>query len=140
MDKILFVCRANVGRSQAAMELYRRKGGQADSAGTLVDAPGASLVERPTAQTIVDIMRNDYAIDMIKNTRTQLTEEVAEGYDKLIVMAQRETVPEWLWKDPRMEYWEVTDTLNQDAPTTRAIVRHIESNIDTMIRNDSDAQ
>lgn len=36
---ILFICHANVGRSQAAMELYRKNGGQADSAGTKVDAP-----------------------------------------------------------------------------------------------------
>ena len=44
--KILFVCQANVGRSQAAMELYRQKGGEADSMGTKVDMLGAALAVR----------------------------------------------------------------------------------------------
>ena len=111
------------------MEIYRQRGGQADSAGTNVDAPGATLAERPTAKTIVDIMREDYNIDMINNTRTQLTEEVAEGYDRLIVMAEPETWPEWLKHDPRMTYWEVQDTLRQDTPTTRRIVGEIDEHL-----------
>lgn len=123
--KTLFICHANVGRSQAAMELFRQRGGDADSAGTNVDAPGATLAERPTAKTIVDIMREDHNIDMINNIRTQLTKEKAEEYDRLIVMAEPETWPEWLKHDPRMTYWEIQDTKGQDMPTTRMLVGQI---------------
>ena len=73
--KILFVCQANVGRSQAAMELYRQKGGEAHSAGTKVDTPGATLAERPGAFNIVQIMKEDYDIDMIHNIRTQIAKK-----------------------------------------------------------------
>ena len=63
--KLLFICQANVGRSQAAMELYRQAGGEAESAGTKVDAPGTTLAERPGAVTIMNSMRQAYGIEMI---------------------------------------------------------------------------
>lgn len=126
---LLFVCQANVGRSQAAMELYRQRGGQADSAGTKVDAPGATLAERPGAGTIVGIMRDEYGIDMNHNVRTQLTEAVASRYDKLIVMAESETWPEWLKSDPRVVHWKIQDTKGQDVATTRRIVHEIDEKV-----------
>ena len=72
--KILFICRQNVGRSQAAMELFRLKGGIAESAGTAVENPNTTLAERPGAVNIVAVMRQDYGVDMNKNIRKQLTE------------------------------------------------------------------
>ena len=91
--KLLFICQANVGRSQSAMELYRQMGGDADSAGTKVDTPGATLAQRPGAVNIVQVLREDHSIDMIHNVRTQLTESFARPYDRLIVMAEPETWP-----------------------------------------------
>lgn len=129
---ILFVCQANVGRSQAAMELYRRNGGDADSAGTKVDEPGTTLRQRPGAATIVNVMRDDYSIDMNSNIRTQLTEDLASPYDKLIIMAEPETWPEWLMHDKRATYWNITDPKGQDTPTTRSIVREISDKINTL--------
>lgn len=124
--KILFICRANVGRSQAAMELYRLRGGRADSAGTKVDTPGQSLRDRPGATTIVNVMRDDYGVDMSRNVRAQLTPDLAANYDKLIVMAEHETIPEWLLVMPIVEFWHVDDPRQQDEATTRRIVREIE--------------
>lgn len=123
--KTLFVCQANVGRSQVAMELYRKSGGNADSAGTNVDTPGLTLAERPGAKTIIGIMRADYGIDMLRNVRTQLTQEAAGPYDHIIVMAEKDTWPVWLKHDPRVEFWEINDPKGQDEPTTRRIVREV---------------
>lgn len=132
--KTLFICQANVGRSQVAMELYRAQGGEADSAGTKVDAPGATLAERPSAATIVGIMRRDYGIDMIHNVRTQLTQDGAAGYDRLVVMAEKETWPEWLAHDPRVIYWNIDDPKGQDEPTTHRIVREVAGNLSLLQR------
>lgn len=130
---ILFVCQANVGRSQAAMELYRQRGGKASSAGTRVDTPGATLAERPGAVTIVQIMNEDYGINMIHNVRTQISEENAKDYDKIVVMAERDTVPEWLLQDSRADFWTVDDPKGQDIPTTRRIVQEIQAKVETLI-------
>ena len=130
--KTLFICQANVGRSQAAMELYRQKGGDADSAGTKVDTPGMKLADRPGAANIVQVMREDFAIDMIDNIRTQLTESLAKPYDRLIVMAEPDTWPEWLRHDTRVIYWEILDTKGQDLPTTRRVVGEINEKVSAL--------
>ena len=130
--KILFVCQANVGRSQAAMELYRANGGDADSAGTKVDLPGTTLAERPGAATIVAIMRAQYGIDMINNVRTQITTENAQPYDRIVVMAEQETIPDWLAADPRFVYWKVDDPKGQDPATTQSIVGEVKQKVDSL--------
>lgn len=132
MTKTLFICQANVGRSQAAMELYRKKGGIADSAGTKVDAPGLTLNERPSAATIVGIMRRDHGIDMIHNVRTQLTQEQATPYNRLVVMAEEDTWPEWLKADPRVVHWKVPDPKGQDEEATLAIVNQVATRVDSL--------
>ena len=130
--KLLFVCQANVGRSQAAMELYRAKGGSADSMGTKVDTPGMTLAERPGAANIVQIMNEDYGIDMIHNVRTQIAEDIINGYDKIIVMAERDTIPHWLFADKRAVFWTVDDPKGQDIVTTRRIVHEIKQKVDQL--------
>lgn len=129
MTNILFVCQANVGRSQSAAELYKLKthnAGRVASAGTKVDTPGATLAQRPGAANIVQIMREDHGVDMINNVRTQISPENAKGFDKIIVMAERDTIPEWLLADKRAILWTVPDPKGQDMETTRRIVRKIE--------------
>ena len=115
------------------MELYRLKGGVADSMGTKVDTPGATLAERPGAVTIVRVMNEDYGVNMIHNVRTQIAEDVAVGYDKIIVMAEMETVPDWLLHDERAVFWAVDDPKGQDIATTRRIVGEIKRRIDQLI-------
>ena len=132
---VLFICRQNVGRSQAAMELYRQKGGKANSAGTAVDNPNTTLAQRPGAVNIVQIMREDHGIDMINNIRIQLTEAIASPYDKLVVMAEPETWPEWLRNDKRMLYWQIQDTKGQDLPTTRRVVAEINEKLDALVKD-----
>ena len=129
---VLFVCQANVGRSQVGMELYRKKGGTASSMGTKVDTPGLTLAERPTAKTIVGIMRDTYGIDMINNVRTQISEDAATAFDKIVVMAEPETVPEWLFNDTRAEFWKIDDPKGQDEETTRRIVAEVQSVVDSL--------
>lgn len=127
--KVLFVCRANIGRSQAAMELYRLHGGIGDSAGTRVDMPGQQVADRPAAATILHVMLETYGRDMSHNLRAQVTPENAAGYDKLVVMAEPETIPVWLREDTRTEFWRIPDPAGQDEATTRRIVRKIEEKV-----------
>ena len=117
------------------MELYRQKGGEANSAGTAVENPNTTLAERPGAVNIVQIMREDHGIDMINNIRIQLTEAVASPYDKLVVMAEPETWPEWLRNDERTLYWEIQDTKGQDLPTTRKVVTEINEKLDALVKD-----
>ena len=130
--KVLFVCRANVGRSQAAMELFRQVGGEADSAGTKVDLPGVTLAERPGVTIIGKVLLADYGIDISQNVRTQISLDFASNYDTLVVMAEKETVPNWLLNDSRTCYWKIDDPKGQDIMTTRRIVNEIKARVDSL--------
>lgn len=115
------------------MEFYNQvRPGESDSAGTLVDAPGQQLFDRKGAGTIIGIMKT-YGIDMTNNVRRQLDENMAKQYDKLIVMAEPETVPAWLRHDPKAEIWTIPDPKGQDVETTTSIVKQVKGHVDTLI-------
>lgn len=108
--KILFVCRANSGRSQMAMELYNSlMPGEAESAGTQVDEPGQQLKDRPTAASAIEAMRLA-GIDISANTRRQLTPELLNNYDHVIVLAETKAIPSYLNTWPAAEMWHIEDT------------------------------
>jgi protein-tyrosine-phosphatase len=105
--KVLFVCSGNIGRSQMAMEYFKRYSNEPTaSAGTQVTVPGERIGERDDAQPVLQSMLAD-GMDMASNTRTPLTEEMLDHYDKVVVMAEPDRIPKWLSSSPKFEYWEV---------------------------------
>ncbi len=91
------------------MEYFKRfSDDQTDSAGTRVTVPGERIGDREDAQPVLQSMNED-GIDMSDNTRTPLTEDMLDDYDKVIVMAEQDRTPEWLSSSPKFEYWEVTN-------------------------------
>ena len=82
--KVLFVCRANIGRSQTAAGLYNMiHPSQATSAGTKVEPIGQKLSDRPGAANAIIAMK-EIGLDMSGNTTTQVTEKMLDNYDKVI--------------------------------------------------------
>lgn len=126
--KTLFVCRANVGRSQAAMELYNlHHPGEAESAGTMVETPGQLLRDRVGANVIIDVMKT-YGVDISQNVRRQLTPEMLKNYDKVIVLAEPESIPDWLRGD-NVKLWPTPDTKGEPFDVTQKIVAGIEARV-----------
>lgn len=125
----LFICRANVGRSQAASALFNKYfNAQSRSAGTMVDTPGECLGERDSAKNIIAAVA-DYGVDISQCYRTQLTEDMANSFDKLIVLAEAAAIPDWLRDNPRAIFWDIQDTKAQDLETTRRIVGEISKKV-----------
>lgn len=111
--KVLFVCWANVGRSQMAEAFYNHltNSQNADSAGTEVEDPGETLGERKKRRggTFVIEAMAEEGIDITSHKKTQLTEEMLSKYDTIVCMAQPEYTPVWLSDSPKFIRWDVED-------------------------------
>jgi arsenate reductase (thioredoxin) len=130
--KYLFVCRANVGRSQAAMGLYNSNHSEkSESAGTITHFQDVVLKDREGAENIVQAM-NELGIDISNNKPRQITSELVNDFDKVIVMAEPETIPDWLKNNPKAEIWTIEDAKDQDIETTRKIVQQIKSKVSVL--------
>lgn len=111
--KILFVCWANIGRSQMAMSFYNHLTGtnDADSAGTEVEMPGEKHGDRQKRRggTYVIQAMGEEGIDIRNNTQTQLTPDMLDKYDKIISMADFDYTPKWLSQHPNYISWVIKD-------------------------------
>ncbi len=107
--KILFVCRENVGRSQTAEALFKKYSKhEVISAGTIVDNEGQILKNLPGAQEVITSLKKE-GIDISKNKRNQITPKMVDWADKIIVMAEKETIPDFLLNSQKAIIWEIED-------------------------------
>lgn len=121
-----------------AAELYNKftRTKDASSAGTQVMHPGKTLSERRSRRGgtyIIDVMKEDEGIDVSKNIRTQIVEDMLNQYDKVICMAQPEYTPDWLSNHPNFIYWEIGDPMDRGAGATRKAKHEIERKLKDLI-------
>lgn len=122
--KILFLCRGNVGRSQMAEFLMRKNFGdtyEVISAGTKLSGPEEEIGNlMPAIQEVLDVM-NEEGIDVSKAIRKQVTEEMVNSSDKVVVLLEDEELPEYLVGSPKLVRWFVVDPKGKDLDETRKI-------------------
>jgi protein-tyrosine-phosphatase len=80
-----------------AAELFTKYSGiKAFSAGTKVlEFENQKLNEIPLAEPVIRFMEKE-GLNVTENTRKQLTPEMIDKFDKIIIMAEPETIPEYL--------------------------------------------
>ena len=114
--KILFICKANVGRSQIAEAFFNKfsKKNKAISAGSHAENYPAYLGKKleQTAQDIIKIMK-EVGIDVSQKCPKQLTKEMADWADKIIVL-NKEPLPIYV-SMKKVVLWDIQD-LNHLSP------------------------
>jgi arsenate reductase len=73
-------------------------------------------------------MRED-DIEMSSNTRTALIPEMLEDFDKVIVMAEPDRIPEWLSGSPKFEYWQIPNVNGMPIEQLRSIRDEIKKRV-----------
>ncbi len=112
--KVLFVCKWNAGRSQMGEELFNHysKNNTGISAGThAIKFEGKKLKE--FAPFVVEVLK-EKGIDVSDKVPTQLTEEMVNFADKIIVMTEKENCPAYLYTSPKVETWDIKDGNGKD--------------------------
>ena len=118
----------------AAALFAKYSGKKAFSAGTKVlENENQKIKEIVLAEPVIRFMGKE-GIDVSENTRTQLTPEMIQEFDKIIVMAESETIPEYLSKSDKMEFWEIEDPKGMDDKGYEEIISQIKSKLKQFIK------
>ena len=97
---ILFICKSNFGRSQIAETIFNQisKKNKATSAGTEKGrVTGHKLKDFPEHSNLFVCM-DEIGLDIRENTSKLMTPEIVKNANKIIVMAEKETWPDYLKK------------------------------------------
>lgn len=132
--KVLFVCRGNVGRSQMAQALFEKLSGlKSFSVGTKVNFDGQKICDIGPAKFVVSSMKKR-GCDISENLVKQLTPKMISDFDKIIVMAEPETIPDYLKGNKKVEFWEIEDPKGKDENFHRETILQIEKKILELIK------
>jgi protein-tyrosine-phosphatase len=111
MKKIIFICHGNIFRSQIAKAIYNsnaKDGSYAESYGVAVSElgyEGKKLKDFPSLSADLEVMKR-HGLDISEEICKQLHPADLEGASKIVVMTEKESVPDWL-KEYNYEYWEM---------------------------------
>ena len=144
-SKVLFVCNANVVRSQMAQAFYNHftKTQNADSAG--VNAEKYSTDEIPTVAdfdahliaknldplAVIDLMQ-EKGIEVGASQRTQLTKDMLRDYDLVVNIANRDQTPDWL-KGDNVVWWKIEDPHAESRKLAELACDEIEKRVKKLI-------
>ena len=107
---VLFVCRANNGRSQIAEAIFNRLSrNRATSAGLEVGIEGSegSVINK------LDIsVMNEIGYDLSGYFRKQLTRELTDNADVIVSMVDVKHISNYLNKSKRVIYWDIAASRN----------------------------
>ncbi|MDR2524369.1 MAG: class I tRNA ligase family protein [Candidatus Nomurabacteria bacterium] len=123
-SKILFVCWANISRSQTAKAIYNKLIGDniAESAGVGVEKEqpeGTTIAERnkivseelgiENYQSKAQILLLEkHGIDITHEPRKQLTPEMLKDYDLVVNIAEKFQTPDW-FRGENVIWWDIKD-------------------------------
>ena len=81
---------------------------------------GQTVVERglvaPSVVMVLELL-NEEGLDISSEQRNQLTPELVDAADKVIVMAQRDSWPDYLVEGGKVVFWEISDSVNVPRET-----------------------
>ena len=121
--KVLFACTGNSARSQMAAALLNARAGDVAEA---VSAGSHPKVLHPLA---VEVLRDDYGIDISKNKTTALDAYAAKHFDWVITLCDkvREVCPEF--DSARPVHWSIADPAQGDRAAFEQLAAELESRI-----------
>jgi arsenate reductase (thioredoxin) len=135
--KILFVCRSNVGRSQMAEVLFNKlsKKHSSISAGVKVEERkyrGRKLID--TTSIMVPVME-EIDCDVSNKISKQITEKMVEGFDMVVVMANKDDCPKYLLDNKKVVFWKVEDPRHKGIEGHRKIRDEIKRKIEKLLED-----
>ncbi len=137
---VIFVCHANIGRSQVAESLFNlRSRHKATSA-------GVGMVENMRQLNVVSIILKDAApaphairfmieksVDVSENLRDQMTPEMVEAADLVVALLDPNQKVDYLTQAKNVEFWDLHDPVDQNQTFADGIFMEIERRVEELV-------
>jgi protein-tyrosine-phosphatase len=138
--KVLFVCYANVGRSQVAQAYFGKLSKHhSDSAGIAVNeriaamkVPGRKLKDNLN-QRSVEYVRREFGLDIAEKERQQLTPEMIDTSDLAIVIAEKESWPDYLKEGGKVVFWDIQDPAGMANDFAEDVYREVQPRVEQLV-------
>jgi protein-tyrosine-phosphatase len=142
---ILFVCRANVGRSQVAQVYFNKLSRHtADSAGIAVDElivklhlRGRTLKDVTSisraAEYTLECIRNEFGVDIADKERQQLTPAMVDAADLIVVIAEKQQWPAYLKEGGKVVFWDIPDGAGQDDAFVYDVFTQVRRRVEQLV-------
>ncbi len=111
MEKVLFICKSNVGRSQMAEALFNSMAkGKAIAISAGVD-PGAyegkKIADIEIAKNTVVASMKDVGIDVSNCVSKKITKVMIDESNIVVSMVKKEQLPEFARGSKKVTYWDI---------------------------------
>jgi protein-tyrosine-phosphatase len=124
--------------AEAIFNLHSKGVHHASSAGTKVfnkegvSMEGEKLKDREGAKEVIAVLK-ELGIDARESKRNQLHEEMLVSPDIVVVMAEENTLPDYLKNNSKVRYWDIADPKGADREQTAKLRDQIAQKVDELL-------
>jgi len=138
---VLFVCHANVGRSQVAQVYFDQLSSHESSgAGMAVDEINARLnlpsnkLKDVPFQRPVEYIRREFGVDISERQRRQLTPQMMDEADLVIIINEKEMWPDYVKEGDKVVFWDIQDGAGQTDEATFDIFDQVRQRVEGLVK------
>ena len=134
--KVLFVCYANVGRSQVAQEYFNMITGEESlSAGYGVNYLGLKKVKDSQYKRSIKFIQDTLGIDISEKETIQFTQKLMTDSDLTIFILEDNQMPPMPYKlNGNWRQWMIKDTPGQDLESTYNTWHEVILRVDELVK------
>jgi len=138
--KVLFICYANVGRSQVAHAYFETLSKHdSESAGIAVNERLAAmklaskkLKDNPN-QSSLRYIRRELSRDIGEKEKQQLIPEMITTADLVVVIAEKERSPGYLKECNKILFWDIQDPVGMADESADAVYRQVQRRVEQLV-------
>ncbi len=134
--RVLFICRANAGRSQIAEAFYNALTGSADATSAGIDLAHSILKDDLSVPPLVLETMKEAGIDISSARRKPVTEELLNESDKAILLMEDNEfpLPSFLENSPKVIRWnDIPDAKGTSAEFHAQVRDQIKEKVEKLI-------
>ncbi len=139
--KVLFVCQANIGRSQVAQVCFDQLSSHESSgAGMAVDEitakgnwPSKKLKDVPN-QRSVEYIKREFGVDISDRERRQLTPQMMDEADMVVVINDKANWPDYVTEGGKVVFWDIQDAVGQADEAAYQIFGQVRHKVEELVQ------